>query len=500
MQSPAPSEYFPTIKFNYSFYTTGDTKVTLEYVNNNFLKCTGYAYSRAISTSFNGIIYALAGIETTNINATGTVTANLFSGSGAGLSNINATNISDGTLSVSRGGTGTNNLPLNQILIGNDTSSIFSSSLLVWDSNTDSLYGKFTGSGYGLTSLNVDNVLNGTLSVISGGTGANSFTAGRLLIGNGTNAITENGNLTWITASNILSITGDINITGAYKINNNAIVSSQWFTSGTTIEYNGGSVGIGTPALAFRLNVNGTTQTTSLTTTNIGIGITNPTTSSIEIVRPVISATDLINMRYDTTNGLRYQQAYIGVNDVKYNVIQKNNNIDTNILTYYKGNLGIGNTDPGTYKLNVTGSINASADISSNTLYATLNLTSAGNAYINNVLSFNTLYNGGGANFPCNKINLFGMGGNYGFGISGSTLDYFASSIHRWNYNAGGTSFGSVGMTLTNNNLSAGGAISIFHFIRHQLFFFLQTCILLCLEFFNLGFFNRTNSTRKLKL
>ena len=93
MQSPAPSEYFENIKFNYSFYTTGDTKVTLEYVNNNFLKCVGYAYSRAISTSFNGIIYALGGIETTNITASGTVTANLFSGSGTQITNLNASNI-----------------------------------------------------------------------------------------------------------------------------------------------------------------------------------------------------------------------------------------------------------------------------------------------------------------------------------------------------------------------------------------------------------------------
>ena len=90
MQSLAPSEFFEGIKFNYSFYTTGETKVTLEYVNNNFLKCTGYAYSRAISTSFNGIIYALGGIETTDITVSGTVTANLFSGSGASLTDINA--------------------------------------------------------------------------------------------------------------------------------------------------------------------------------------------------------------------------------------------------------------------------------------------------------------------------------------------------------------------------------------------------------------------------
>jgi hypothetical protein len=106
MQSLSPSEFFEDIKFNYSFYTTGETKVTLEYVNNNFLKCVGYAYSRAISTSFNGIIYGLGGIETTDITASGTITANLFQGSGAELSNLNASNISNGTTSVSVGGTG----------------------------------------------------------------------------------------------------------------------------------------------------------------------------------------------------------------------------------------------------------------------------------------------------------------------------------------------------------------------------------------------------------
>ena len=143
MQSPAPSEYFQGIKFNYSFYTTKDSNVTIEYVNNNFLRCTGYSYSRSISTTFNGIIYALGGINTTNITATGTISA-----------------------------------------------------------------------------------------------------------------------------------------------------------------------------------------------TNIGIGVTNPTTSSFEILKNVTTSSDLINMRYDTTNGLRYQQAYVAANDIKYNVIQKNNNVDTNMMTF----------------------------------------------------------------------------------------------------------------------------------------------------------------------
>ena len=139
MQSLAPSEFFEGIKFNYSFYTTGDTKVTLDYVNNNFLKCTGYAYSRAISTSFNGIIYALGGIETTDIIATGTITSNLFKGSGTELSNLNASNISDGTLTVGRGGTGLSTLALGQLLIGNDTNPIIQSSKLVWDIQNNNL-------------------------------------------------------------------------------------------------------------------------------------------------------------------------------------------------------------------------------------------------------------------------------------------------------------------------------------------------------------------------
>ncbi len=100
MQSLAPSEYFPGIKFNYSFYTTGDTKVTLEYCNSNYSRCTGYAYSRSIATTFNGIIYTLGGIEATTITTTGTITANLFNGSGANLTSLNASNISGGTLGV----------------------------------------------------------------------------------------------------------------------------------------------------------------------------------------------------------------------------------------------------------------------------------------------------------------------------------------------------------------------------------------------------------------
>jgi len=46
----------------------------------------------------------------------------------------------------------------------------------------------------------------GTLAVANGGTGATSFTAGRLLIGNGTGAVTEDADLAWDGTNNALSI------------------------------------------------------------------------------------------------------------------------------------------------------------------------------------------------------------------------------------------------------------------------------------------------------
>jgi hypothetical protein len=133
--SAPPSISFPGINWNLSFYTEGDNSVTLYYVNANFLHCTGYAFSRSITTSFNGIIYALNGIDTTTLTASGTITANLFSGSGASLTKINASNVSGGVFNVNIGGTGKNNLPINQILVGNGTDPVITSTNLTFASN-----------------------------------------------------------------------------------------------------------------------------------------------------------------------------------------------------------------------------------------------------------------------------------------------------------------------------------------------------------------------------
>jgi hypothetical protein len=143
--SAPPSIYFPGINFNLSFYTEGDNSVTLNYVNANFLRCTGYVFSRAITTSFNGIIYALNGIGTTNINASGIITVNLFNGSGAAITalNVNSSNVPD-TLGVANGGTGQTTFGMNRILFGSGGNGAISTMVdLTFDGSTLTCYGDF---------------------------------------------------------------------------------------------------------------------------------------------------------------------------------------------------------------------------------------------------------------------------------------------------------------------------------------------------------------------
>jgi hypothetical protein len=192
--SAPPSIYFPSIHWNLSFYTEVDSNVTLKYVNANFLRCTGYTFSRAITTSFNGIIYALNGIGTTNINASGTITTNLFNGSGAGLTNLKSSNVSGGVLSVNVGGTGKNTLTVTQILVGNNTNPVTQSANLTWDNTNNILAVTGTSQFSGLITTNdgLTIPINKTLTV-NGQSSANIFTSSGLLTAN---TITSSGLLT----------------------------------------------------------------------------------------------------------------------------------------------------------------------------------------------------------------------------------------------------------------------------------------------------------------
>jgi hypothetical protein len=314
MQSPAPSEYFEGIKFNYSFYTTGDTKVTLEYVNNNFLKCVGYAYSRAISTSFNGIIYVLGGIE----------------GSGAGLTNLKASNISTGILNEARiptlaigkisGLQGSLDAKQATLIPGNGiTISVNNTINCLWQNP--------------ITFVNFDSV----------------HTTRRVRIG----ALPE--------AEAFLQLTGN---------STNGIASKNLATgySDRLIIAGSGNVGIATtPDLTYRLTVGGAIKATDTISTLNGLTSSNGVgTDYVVITRPLtaVGSNTLLTLINDNGNGLRVQQNYIVVNDYKYSIFQKDNEVEyaTPNITFYKGKIGIGTTTPATYPLTVGGDVNISGN------------------------------------------------------------------------------------------------------------------------------------------
>jgi hypothetical protein len=65
-----PTEFFQGINFNPSFYNLGQSAVTLDYLNSNFLRSTGYAISRAQFTLFNGTVDINENLDVSgNINA-----------------------------------------------------------------------------------------------------------------------------------------------------------------------------------------------------------------------------------------------------------------------------------------------------------------------------------------------------------------------------------------------------------------------------------------------
>jgi hypothetical protein len=129
--------------------------IDIQSSNNSVIKINKDGYAGFGVTNPNAVI-DISGNNTTNIlqlyqsgtgkiinsNSTnfyvtniGTVVANLFSGSGLNLTNINSTNINSGTLLVNYGGTGNQTLLTNSILVGNGTSAITQPNNLIWKNN-----------------------------------------------------------------------------------------------------------------------------------------------------------------------------------------------------------------------------------------------------------------------------------------------------------------------------------------------------------------------------
>jgi hypothetical protein len=288
----------------------------------------------------------------TTLHVLGSITATNYIGSGAVLSSLNASNITDGTLAVSRGGIGTTILHTKQLLIGNATDALIQSANLTWDNTYNILTAtNFVGSGTGLSSLNSSNITDGTLSVRYGGTGKTTLTLGNLLVGNGTGTLLQSNNLSWDNSSNTLSAT---NFTGSGTLLTNLTATnilghinvSQGGTGKATLVAGNLLVGNGTDALIQSDNLNWNnnilsatnfagsgTEITNLTAANIsgninvsqgGTGKTTLALGKLLVGNDTNALIQSNNLSWDNTNNILAATKFAGSGSAITNLIAEN--------------------------------------------------------------------------------------------------------------------------------------------------------------------------------
>jgi hypothetical protein len=189
--------------------------------------------------------------------------------------------------------------------------------------------------------LNSPNVLTPNVSIIDSGN-----------VGIGTVPVTGTNKLQVQGAASISGLTTANTITASGLITANAGVT---VPSGQTLTTAGGhTANTITASGLITANAGVTVNTGSLTCANDTFSKTYTATNTTS------GTNDIVTMRYDSTNGLRFTQTLVAANDVRYDIIQKTNNVDSTapVLSFYKSNVGIGTTNPNA-ELQITNSTTA---------------------------------------------------------------------------------------------------------------------------------------------
>jgi hypothetical protein len=149
---------------------------------------------------------------------------------------------------------------------------------------------------------------------ISGKQATINSTAGQLIIGNGDGFTTTSTGLTWNSVSNTLTA-----------------------TNLTTNTLNATNLAVSTYATITRL-------------------LTSVLTGGV----------DMFELQNNATNSLRFNQVYIGANDMKWLLIQKTNNVDNTLLNFRNGKIAIGSNSNPAYMVEVVGDINLTGEFRKN--------------------------------------------------------------------------------------------------------------------------------------
>jgi hypothetical protein len=236
------------------------------------------------------------------------------------INSLNASNVTSGTLPISRGGIGTTTLTANQILIGNTNTSILQSANLTWNNISNTLSAtNFIGAGSAITNLNVSNAASGTLTISRGGIGTTALTANQILIGNAATSILQSANLSWDNTTNTLSAT---NFIGSGSAITNLNVSN--VASGTLTISRGG---IGTTSLTANQILIGNTNTSILQSANLTWNNISNTLSASNFVG---SGSGITNLDY---NKIATNKPDLSVYAIKSNVDTSLNSINTTLTT-----------------------------------------------------------------------------------------------------------------------------------------------------------------------
>lgn len=189
-------------------------------------------------------------------------------------------------LTVGQGGTGQSSFNSGQVIIGNGTGGLVSQanvSVVNVNVATSNTVNNITTDVYGRVTGFTQQEISG-LSVPQGGTGASTFTAGRMLVGNGNGAIQAIANVTYTltgtlgAAKTITSLTVDAygRVSAATAGDISGLTVTQGGTGASTFTSKGIVYGDGSNALAVTAAAGSSDQTWSnqiLTVTNAGVPI-----------------------------------------------------------------------------------------------------------------------------------------------------------------------------------------------------------------------------------